>query len=277
VALALAAFLLGGAHGASLGHFAPPAGVAAPTAGSIGLAFVSVLYAYDGFGDVSFAGGEVKDGSRNLPRAIVLGTVAIIGLYLAANVAYLYVIPVDQVARSPLVAADVMQALFGRAGGVTVSLVVMISSFSAVNGVTLAAPRIFFAMAEDRLFFSALARVHPRFQTPYIAIGLSALLGMALVMSRSFEALSSTLVIAVWPFYALTVASIFRLRRTRPDLPRPYLVVGYPFVPAIFVATVVWFVVNALIASPISTATTLALILVGVPVYFFSFARDEFR
>jgi amino acid transporter len=153
----------------------------------------------------------------------------------------------------------------------------MISSFSAVNGVTLAAPRIFFAMAEDRLFFSALARVHPRFQTPYIAIGLSALLGMALVMSRSFEALSSTLVIAVWPFYALTVASIFRLRRTRPDLPRPYLVVGYPFVPAIFVASVVWFVVNALIASPISTATTLALILVGVPVYFFSFARDEFR
>ena len=96
-------------------------------------------------------------------------------------------------------------------------------------------------------------------------------------MSRSFEALSSTMVIAIWPFYALTVASIFRLRRLRPELPRPYRVAGYPFVPAIFVATVVWFVVNALIAAPISTATTLALILVGVPVYFFSFARDEFR
>jgi basic amino acid/polyamine antiporter, APA family len=275
--LALAAFLLGGAHGASLGHFAASAGAARPTAGSIGLAFVSVLYAYDGFGDVSFAGGEVMNPSRNLPRAIVLGTGAIVVLYLAVNAAYLYVMPVDQVARSPLVAADVMQAVFGRAGGVAVSFVVMISSFSAVNGVTLSAPRIFFAMAEDRLFFSALARVHPRFHTPYVAIGLSALLGMALVMSRSFEALSSTMVIAIWPFYALTVASIFRLRRLRPELPRPYRVAGYPFVPAIFVATVVWFVVNALIAAPISTATTLALILVGVPVYFFSFARDEFR
>jgi len=276
-ALALAAFLLGGAHGASLDHFAASSPPAPLTTGGIGLALVSVLYAYDGFGDVSFAGGEVINPSRNLPRAIVLGTVVIIALYLAANVAYLYVMPVDQVARSPLVAADVMQALFGRAGSVAVSLLVMISSFSAVNGVTLSAPRIFFAMAEDRLFFSALARVHPRFHTPYVAIGLSALLGMALVMSRSFEALSSTLVIAIWPFYALTVASIFRLRRLRPELPRPYLVAGYPFVPAIFIATVVWFVINALIAAPISTSVTLALILVGVPVYFFSFARDEFR
>jgi len=278
VMLALFAFALGGAHGGSFNHLTASAGAEpATTAGAIGLALISVLYAYDGFGDVSFAGGEVTDGARNLPRAIVLGTVAIIGIYVVANIAYLYVMPIDQVARSPLVAADVMQALFGRAGVVAVSLVVMISSFSAVNGVTLAAPRIFFAMAEDKLFFKALARVHPRFHTPYIAIGLSALLGMALVMSRSFEALSSTLVLAVWPFYALTVGAIFTLRRRRPDLPRPYRVAGYPFVPAIFIATVVWFIVNALITAPISTATTLALILVGVPVYFFSFTRDEFR
>ena len=133
-----------------------------------------MLYAYDGFGDVSFAGGEVSNPARNLPRAIILGTVAIIGIYILTNVAYLYVLPVDEVARSPLVAADVMQALFGRVGVVAVSLVVMISTFSAVNGVTLSAPRIFFAMAEDGLFFSALARVHPRFHTPYVAIVVSA-------------------------------------------------------------------------------------------------------
>jgi len=276
--IALSAFALGGAHGANLSHLAASsASTSAVTFGSIGLALVSVLYAYDGFGDVSFAGGEVSDPARNLPRAIVLGTVAIIVIYVVTNVAYLYVLPIDDIAHSPLVAADLMETVFGRAGVVAVSLVVMISTFSAVNGVTLSAPRIFFAMAEDRLFFSALGRVHPRFHTPSVAIVVSALLGMALVMSRSFEALSSTLVLAVWPFYALTVAALFRLRRQRPDAARPYRVSGYPFVPAIFIATIVWFIVNALITAPISTATTFALILLGVPVYFFSFARDEFR
>jgi amino acid transporter len=278
VAIALSAFALGGTHGAELSHLgASYTSTSAVTAGSAGLALVSILYAYDGFGDVSFAGGEVRNPGRNLPSAIILGTLAIIGIYVVTNVAYLYVLPVDEVARSPLVAADVMQTVYGRAGAVAVSLVVMISTFSAVNGVTLSAPRIFFAMAEDGLFFSALGRVHPRFHTPYVAILISALLGMALVMSRSFEALASTMVLAVWPFYALTVAALFRLRRRWPDAVRPYRVVGYPFVPALFIATVVWFIVNALISAPISTATTFALILLGVPVYFFSFAREEFR
>jgi amino acid transporter len=275
--LASSAFALGGAHGGDFSHLLTSASPSSINAGGIGLALVSVLYAYDGFGDVSFAGGEVSNPARNLPRAIILGTVAILVIYVLTNVAYLYVLPVDEVARSPLVAADVMQAVFGRAGVVAVSLVVMISTFSAVNGVTLSAPRIFFAMAEDGLFFRALGRVHPRFHTPYVSIVISALLGMALVMSRSFEALSSTMVLAVWPFYALTVGALFRLRRRRPDAVRPYRVAGYPLVPAIFIATVVWFIVNALITAPISTATTFALILLGVPVYFFSFARAEFR
>ena len=213
--LALSAFALGGAHGGDFSHLvtssASPSSI---TAGSVGLALVSVLYAYDGFGDVSFAGGEVSNPARNLPRAIILGTVAIIVIYILTNVAYLYVLPVDEVARSPLVAADVMQAIFGRVGVIAVSLVVMISTFSAVNGVTLSAPRIFFAMAEDGLLFRALGRVHPRFHTPYVSIVVSAVLGIALVMSRSFEALSSTMVLAVWPFYALTVGALFRLRRT---------------------------------------------------------------
>ena len=270
-------FALGGTHGASMDHFHAPAG-SAFGAGSIGLALVSVLWAYDGFGDVSFAGGEVKDPHRNLPRAIVFGTLAIIGLYLLTNIAYLYMLPVEAVGRSPLVAADVMQALFGRAGVVLVSLFVMVSSFSSLNGSMLAAPRVFFAMASDGLFFKTLARVHPRFETPYVAILLSALLGMALVMSRSFEALTNTFVLAIWPFYALSVAAIFRLRRRRPDL-GPHRVAGYPIVPAVFIAAVVWFVVNALVTDSISTAATFALILAGLPVYaiFFSSNRARFR
>jgi APA family basic amino acid/polyamine antiporter len=119
--------------------------------------------------------------------------------------------------------------------------------------------------------------VHPRYGTPYVAILLSTVLGMALVMSRSFESLANTFVLAVWPFYALSVVALFRLRRTRPDLPRPYRVAGYPVVPAIFVTGVVWFVVNALVSDPISTIATLVLIAIGIPIYFFSFARVEFR
>jgi APA family basic amino acid/polyamine antiporter len=276
--LAGCAFALGGAHGATMDHFHASAG-SAIGAGSLGLALVSILWAYDGFGDVSFAGGEVKDPQRNLPRAIVFGTLAIIGIYILINAAYLYVLPVEAVGRSPLVAADVMQALFGRSGVVVVSLFVMISSFSAVNGGMLAAPRVFFAMADDGLFFKTLASVHSRFHTPYVAILLSALLGMVLVMSRSFEALTNTFVLAIWPFYALSVAAIFRLRRRRPDLARPYRVAGYPIVPAVFIAAVVWFVLNALVTDPIPTAATFALILAGLPVYliFFSSKRAGFR
>jgi basic amino acid/polyamine antiporter, APA family len=270
--LAGCAFTLGGAQGASLNHFASSPGPAIG-AGSIGLALVSVLWAYDGFGDVSFAGGEVKDPRRNLPRAIVFGTLAIIGIYVLINVAYLYVLPVEAIGRSPLVAADVMQVLFGRAGVALVSLFVMISSFSSLNGSMLASPRVFFAMADDGMFFETIAKVHPRFKTPYVAILLAAVLGMALVMSRSFEALTETFVLAIWPFYALGIAAIYRLRRLRPEMPRPYKAIGYPVVPAIFILSVAAFVINALIHEPIPTAITFALILAGLPVYQFAFAR----
>ena len=124
-----------------------------------------------------------------------------------------------------------MMALFGRTGVVLVSVFVMISSFSSLNGSMLASPRVFFAMADDGLFFESIAKVHPRFKTPYVAILLAAVLGMALVMSRSFEALTETFVLAIWPFYALGIAAIYRLRRLRPDMPRPYKAIGYPVVP----------------------------------------------
>jgi APA family basic amino acid/polyamine antiporter len=110
-----------------------------------------------------------------------------------------------------------------------------------------------------------------------VAILLSAVLGMALVMSRSFESLANTFVLAAWPFYALSVAALMRLRRTRPDLARPYRVAGYPMVPSIFVIGVVWFVINALVSDPIATIITLALVVIGVPIYFFSCTRAEFR
>jgi APA family basic amino acid/polyamine antiporter len=272
--LIVTSLVLGAGHGASIGHLTTATG--APIGvGSLGLALVSVLWAYDGFGDLSFAGGEVKDPQRNLPRAIIIGTLALIVIYVMANVAYLYVSPVESVARSPLVAADTMLALFGRVGVVLVSIFVMISSFSSLNGSMLASPRIFFAMADDGLFFKSIARVHPRFKTPHVAIVLAAVLGMILVLSRSFEALTNTFVLAIWPFYALSVAAIYRLRRLRPEMARPYKVVGYPVVPAVFIAAVIGFVVNALINDTLNTSLTFLLILAGVPVYFVAFGKNR--
>ena len=270
--LVLASFTLGGSHGASAVHFT--AASAGPLAiGSIGLALVSVLWAYDGWADLSFASGEVKDPGRNLPRAIILGTLALIAIYVLTNLAYLYVLPIEAVGRSPLVAADTMMAIFGRTGVVLVSIFVMISSFSSLNGSMLASPRVFFAMADDGLLFQPIAKVHPRYKTPYVAIILAAILGVALVMSRSFERLTDTFVLAIWPFYALGVAAIYRLRAQRPDLPRPYRAIGYPVVPAIFIASVAAFVINSLLNDTINSVITFAVILAGLPVYELAFAR----
>ena len=278
VVLVGASFMFGGEHGASWDYLTAPA--SGPiTIGAMGLALVSVLWAYDGWGDLSFAAGEVKNPQRNLPRAIILGTLALIGIYVMTNVAYVYVNSVANIAdpRTPLVAADTMLALFGRTGVVLVSVFVMISSFSSLNGSMLASPRVFFAMADDGLFFESIARVHPRFKTPYVAILLAAVLGIALVMSRSFEALTETFVLAIWPFYALGIAAIYRLRRLRPSMERPYKAIGYPVVPAIFILSVAAFVLNALINEPVSTGITFALILAGIPVYQFAFANRARR
>jgi len=271
-----ASFVLGGSHGGSIEHLTATAAGPVST-GAMGLALVSVLWAYDGWGDLTFAGGEVKNPQRTLPRAIILGTLALIAIYVLTNLAYVYINPITAIAdpRNPLVAADTMMALFGRAGVVLVSVFVMISSFSSLNGSMLASPRVFFAMADDGLFFETIAKVHPRFRTPYVAILLAAVLGMALVMSRSFEALTDTFVLAIWPFYALGIAAIYRLRRIRPDLPRPYRVIGYPIVPAIFILAVAAFVLNALIHDTVPTAITFALILAGLPVYYFAFGARE--
>ena len=271
--LVLASFALGGGSaGASLGNLTSNG---APIDwGLFGLALISVLWAYDGFADLTFASGEVTDPQKNLPRAIIWGTLAIIGIYLLANAAYLYVIPIDRLKSSTLVSADTLSAIFGQAGVSFISVVVMISTFGSLMGSMLASPRIFFAMADDKLFFPAIASVHPRFKTPYVAVLLAAGLGVAMVMTQTFEQLTDTFVLAMWPFYALSVAAIYTLRRSHPDLPRPYRVVGYPWVPAIFVAGATGLVLNALVTDPKWTSITFGVVLAGLPVYW-AFFKDR--
>jgi amino acid transporter len=269
--LVVCAFLLGGESGGTLANLAP---TDTPVqAGLFGLALISVLWAYDGFADLSFASGEVKDPQRNLPRAIIIGTVMIIAIYLAANAAYLYINPIEKVQSSRLVAADTMGAIFGQIGVAFISVVVMISTFGSLMGSMLASPRIFFALADDRLFFKPIAAVHPRFHTPYVAILLACGLGIAMVMTQTFEQLTDTFVLAMWPFYGLSVAAIYRLRKSQPHLHRPYKVVGYPVVPAVFVAAAVYLVVNAIIADPVWTSITFGVVLAGLPVYYAVFHK----
>ncbi len=267
--LVLVSAVLGGGAGATAANFTT--GGTEVQAGLFGLALISVLWAYDGFADLSFAGGEVADPQRNLPRAIIFGTLAILTIYLAANAAYLYVSPIGRVAESRLIAADTMQAIFGQTGVAFISVVVMLSAFGALNASMLASPRVFFAMADDGLFFRTVAKVHPTYKTPYVAILLAGGLGVAFVLTRTFEQLADTFVLSIWPFYALGVAAIYRLRRRRPDLARPYKVPGYPVLPAVFIAGVIYLVTNALIADPVWTSVTFAIVLAGVPVYYAAF------
>src|SRR5687768_935240 len=267
--LVLAVFLLGGSAGGSVANFTAPGGDV--DAGLFGLALISVLWAYDGFADLSFASGEVKDPQRNLPRAIVYGTLAIIGIYVTANMAYLYLNPIEQVKTSRLIAADTMSSLFGQGGAAFISVVVMISTFGSLMGSMLASPRIFFAMADDRLFFKQIASVHPKWRTPWVAILLACGLGMAMVMTQTFEQLTDTFVLAMWPFYGLSVAAIYRLRRSQPHLSRPYKVIGYPVVPAVFIAASFYLVINALLTDPKWTLITFGVVLAGLPIYWLAF------
>ena len=199
--LVAASFLMGSGAGGSWSHLASNG--APVSAGLFGLSLISVMWAYDGFADLTFASGEVKDPQRNLPRAIIIGTLMIIAIYLSANVAYLYINPIEKVQSSRLIAADTMVALFGQIGVAFISIVVMISTFGSLMGSMVASPRIFFAMADDRLFFKPIAAVHPRFRTPWVAVSLAGVLGIGMVMTQTFEQLTDTFVLAMWPFYGL--------------------------------------------------------------------------
>jgi amino acid transporter len=256
------------------GHFTPAAPPGSFSVSAFGLALVSVLWAFDGWGDLAKVSGEVADPRRTLPRAIVLGTLAIIAIYLLANLAYLSVLSVDEMRRAPLVAADVAQRLIGPVGVTLVSLTVLVSTFGSVNGSLLTGPRIFFAMADDGLFFRQVAAVHPTFKTPYVAIIMTGILGVTFVLLRSFEQLADIFVTASLVFYVLSIGAIFKLRR-RPDWNPPVRTPFYPLVPALFCLAVLFLLGNALMdsAQRLPTLGVFGVILLGVPVYYLTVGR----
>jgi APA family basic amino acid/polyamine antiporter len=256
------------AAGGSAVHFTPVWSGALPLS-LIATALVPIMWTYDGWADLAFLGGEVRDPGRVLPRALLLGTTVIVAVYLLLNAAYIYLLPLPAMAASKLVAATAAERipLLGGAGGALVSALVMVSCFGTLNGSMMTGPRIFFAMADRGLFFPAIARVSPRFQSPSVAIGLATALGVVYVLFNDFQQLADKFVLGIWPFYALAVGGVYVLRRTRPDLARPYRTAGYPVTPAIFLVASVGMVVNALVTDPVNTGLTFAIILAGVPAY----------
>jgi amino acid transporter len=233
----------------------------------VGLGLVAALWAYTAWHDLSFVAGEVRDPTRTLPRALVTGIGTVVLVYLAANAAYLYVLPFDTLRTSPLVASDTMVLVLGAAGAGAVAVMVMVSTLGALNGSILANPRVFYAMATEGLLFPPLGRVHPRFGTPHVAITVYALLALVFVWSRSFEQLIESFVLGTWPWLALAVAAVMVLRRRRPDLVRPYRTPGYPMVPLVFIAGTLLVVGTALVERPVTTLAGIGLTLLGVPLY----------
>lgn len=250
------------------GNFTPamPQEVVPVTA--YGAALVSLLWAYDGWMDLSYIAGEVKDPQRNMPRALIYGTLAIIAVFVLANVAYLAVLPINEMRESRLVAADVAQKLMGQAGVSFVAITVMASTFGTLNAVLLTSPRILFAAAEDGMLPRAIAKVHPKYQTPYAAIAFVALLGMTFVLFIEFEKLADAFVFAMLPFYAGGVAAVYKLR-ARPGYTPSFRTPGYPWVPAIFLLSVIYLLANGLL-DPGTRYWTLGIfvvLLLGIPVY----------
>ncbi|MBS0421306.1 MAG: amino acid permease [Proteobacteria bacterium] len=233
-------------------------------------ALIPILYTYDGWGNLSYVSGEIKDPQRTLPLALILGTVAIIVIYLIVNTAFIYLVPLPEMAHSNLIAATAAQriGLFGGFGGAAISAVVLISTFSGLNGSIMTGPRILFAMAERGLLFKSVARISPRFATPSVAIWLAAGLGALYASQNDFAQLASKFILGSWPFFALAVAGVFVLRRTRPDLARPYRTWGYPVVPVVFIVVSIGMTANALWTDPVNTSLTFAIIAAGLPLYY---------
>ncbi len=277
-ALVLLVLLAFGAGSGTTANYAP-LWTGALNVSALATAMVSVMWAYDGWADLSYMSGEVKDPSRTMPRALIAGTLLIIAIYLSVNLAYLYLVPAREMAGVPLIAATAVERipLLGGAGASIIAAVVMLSTFSSVNATMMASPRIFFGMADRGLFFPLIARVSPRFQSPSTAIALASGLAIVYVLLNDFQQLADKFVLGIWPFYVLAVLAVFRIRRLKPDLPRPYRARGYPVVPVIFLLASLGMILNALITDPGNTGFTFGIILVGIPAYFVAQAAGWIR
>ncbi len=254
------------AHAPNL--FWPAAG---DSAGMIFRAFLAALaaslWAYDGWEDLNLVGSEVQNPERNFPRALV-GGVAFVGvIYLLFSAACLRVLPFEAVAASPHIASDVVERVAGRGAAAWITLAMVISALGSMNSSVLSGARVPYAMARDRIFFKIADGIHPKYRTPGKALIFECVLASVMALSGTFEELTNLFIFAGWIFYGLAVVSLFRMRRTEPDLLRPYRCWGYPWVPVVFVASALALTFNIWLQRPGRSSIGLLLILAGLPFY----------
>ena len=234
----------------------------------VGLAMIGVLWAYEGWQYVTFSAGETKDPQRVFPLGIGIGTAMVIGIYVLANIGYIAALGADGAMNSERIAAESMAALFGPAAGKVIAAIILVSMFSAANGITLTAPRLYYSMSRDGVFFAKLAEVHPRFNTPAIAIVTSSVWAMVLAATGTFQQLLTYVVFVGWIFYAFGALAIFVYRRREPNLARPFRTPGYPLTPILFVLSAAAIVINTIVTQPRNVIFAIALMALGVPAYY---------
>lgn len=266
--LALFSFVL---SGGTIANFSPalPAMPLTNLAGSLGLALIGVLWAYDGWIEITYVAGEVKEPQRILPRSLAISTLLVIGSYVLINLAFMYTLPVDEMSHSSLVAADSAIKTMGPAGAAVVSLAVIVSTFGANNGFIFTCPRIYYAMAKEGLFFRWLAHIHPTYGTPVPSLIVQAALASLLILSGTYEQLITYVVFASFLFYAMSAGAVMILRKRSPELPRSYKTWGYPFTPIIFVLFALYLVTDTIVENLHDALIGAGIVLAGMPAYLF--------
>ncbi len=268
VLLIVGAFVLTRESGISLVPAVPPGLGGLPLVSVFFHGLVPAMFAYGGWQNLNYIAEEVRDPVRNLPRAILIGVFCVIAIYLSANVAYVHVLSAPGLAATQTPAADMAERLVGEWGARLVSVLIVVSTFGFLNLSLLAAPRVYYAMAADGLFFRSLARLSPRFQVPTAAILLQGALAAVLALSSSYDRLLGYAVFADWVFFGLSGAALLVFRRTLPDAPRPFPTPGYPWVPLLFILAASGIVLNTFFADTRNALIGTAIFAAGVPVYF---------
>jgi len=247
-----------------------PAGLQSPSLlAGIGVALIAVFWAYDGWVYITWVSGEVKDPQRNIPRALVSGLLLVGAIYLVINAVYLYGLPMGEIANAAAVAKSSALVLFSARAANWLGLVIALSCFGAMASCILSGARVYYAMAEDGVFFKSLARVNPRWHTPVASLVLQGIWSAALALSGKYDQLFTYVMFMMVLSYVSTVAALFVLRRKMPDRERPYRCTGYPWLPGLYVALGGIWAVNALWARPKEALAGIVIVLIGVPFYFY--------
>ncbi|HCW07097.1 MAG TPA: hypothetical protein DGG95_07015 [Cytophagales bacterium] len=275
-------FLFGNGSFAHFAQRSPHGGVTLLLA--IVTATSGAFWGYEGWNNITFMAGEIKNPQRNIPLGLLLGLFVVIVLYSLLNLAYVYALPIDAIASSSFVGSDAASSAFGFGAGALIALLVMVSTFGATNGNVLATARVTFAMAQEKRFFESIGRVHPKFKTPGNALLLHGVWTSLLILSGSFDMLTDMLIFVTWFFYGLSALGVMVLRKKMPDTHRPYKTWGYPFVPIAFVSISFTFLILTLyndisnylngVTPLVNSLFGLVLTAIGIPLYFY-FKRKE--